>query len=80
LNTKTSPGGTFVNVAQGDSPSKACGSGQVLVHLSGGDITNVATPTGSGLSGKLDGIDSTAFLFGYQVVTANLNETRAGSP
>lgn len=54
LNTSASPGGTFVNVAQGESPSKACGKGQVLAHLSGGDITNVQTASGSGLAGGTD--------------------------
>lgn len=42
-------GGTFVNVAVGDSPLKACGSNQKLVHLSGGDITSVNA--GAGLTG-----------------------------
>jgi hypothetical protein len=54
LNTNASPGGTFSNVAVGDTPAKACGSGQVLVHLSGGDITAVGTAAGSGLSGGKD--------------------------
>jgi hypothetical protein len=54
LNTNASPGGTFTNVAVGETPSKACGSGQVLVHLSGGDITAVQTASGSGLTGGKD--------------------------
>jgi hypothetical protein len=54
LNTSASPGGTFVNVAQGETPSKPCGKGQVIAHLSGGDITNVQTASGSGLSGGTD--------------------------
>jgi hypothetical protein len=54
LNTNASPGGTFANVAVGDTPAKACGSGQVLVHLSGGDITAVGTAAGSGLTGGKD--------------------------
>lgn len=54
LNTSASPGGTFVNVAQGENPSKACGKGQILAHLSGGDITNVQTASGSGLAGGTD--------------------------
>jgi hypothetical protein len=54
LNTNASPGGTFSNVAVGETPAKACGSGQVLVHLSGGDITAVQTASGSGLTGGKD--------------------------
>jgi hypothetical protein len=54
LNTSASPGGTFVNVAQGETPSKPCGKGQVIAHLSGGDITNVQTASGSGLTGGTD--------------------------
>jgi hypothetical protein len=54
LNTNVSPGGTFTNVAVGETPSKPCGSGQVLVHLSGGDITAVQTASGSGLTGGKD--------------------------
>ncbi|HJQ51290.1 MAG TPA: hypothetical protein VJ838_12325 [Gaiellaceae bacterium] len=54
LNTSASPGGTFVNVALGETPSKACGKGQILAHLSGGDITNVQTASGSGLTGGTD--------------------------
>lgn len=42
-------GGAFVNIAMGDSPLKACGSNQKLVHLSGGDITSVNA--GPGLTG-----------------------------
>jgi hypothetical protein len=49
LATNASPGGTFINVAVGDKPSKPCGTGQVLVHLSGGDITSVVA--GQGLAG-----------------------------
>ena len=54
LNTSASPGGTFVNVAQGENPSRACGKGQVVAHLSGGDITTVQTASGSGLTGGTD--------------------------
>lgn len=54
LNTNASPGGTFANVAVGETPSKPCGNGQLLVHLSGGDVTAVGTAAGSGLSGGKD--------------------------
>ncbi len=49
LNTNGSPGGTFTNVAVGETPGKPCGSGQVIAHLSGGDITSVTA--GNGLIG-----------------------------
>jgi hypothetical protein len=51
LNTAGGAAGTFSQVAVGDSPAKACGQNQTLVHLSGGDITAVRTPPGSGLTG-----------------------------
>jgi hypothetical protein len=54
LNTGGSAAGTFNQVAVGDSPAKACGSNQTLVHLSGGDITAVRTASGSGLRGGTD--------------------------
>ena len=41
--------GNLVSVAVGLTPAKACGTNQVLVHLSGGTITQVSA--GSGLSG-----------------------------
>jgi len=51
LGVGSSPGGTFTNVAVGDVPSKPCTTGQVLVHLSGGDITSADTPASGGLKG-----------------------------
>jgi len=41
--------GTFVSVAEGNAPAAPCKSGQIEVHLSGGDITGVTA--GPGLSG-----------------------------
>jgi hypothetical protein len=52
LNMNGSAAGTFSQVAQGDTPGKACSSNQTTVHLSGGDITKVTA--GSGLSGGGD--------------------------
>src|SRR5262245_38090135 len=49
LGTSGGNGGMFTHVAMGDNPSSACNAGQVLVHLSGGDITSVNA--GTGLSG-----------------------------
>ena len=49
LNTAGAAAGTFSRVAVGDEPSSPCGSNQMLVHLSGGDITSVIP--GPGLSG-----------------------------
>lgn len=43
--------GVIVNVALGGSPSAACGPSQVQVHLAGGDVTAVDTPSGSALQG-----------------------------
>ena len=51
LNTGGAAGGSLSGVAVGDSPAKACGPNQIVAHLSGGDITAVRTPPGSGLSG-----------------------------
>jgi hypothetical protein len=49
LSTAGSAAGTFSRVAVGDAPASPCGSNQMLVHLSGGDITSVIA--GPGLSG-----------------------------
>jgi hypothetical protein len=46
--------GDIVEVAVGDAPLVACSGTQTLVHVSGGDITSVATPAGSGLVGGTD--------------------------
>lgn len=54
LNTSASPGRRFVNVKQGESPAKPCGSGQAIAHLSDGDITDVHPASGSGSSGGTD--------------------------
>jgi hypothetical protein len=43
--------GTLSRFAVGDSPQSPCPSGNVEMHVSGGDITSVATPAGSGLQG-----------------------------
>jgi hypothetical protein len=51
LNTGGSSAGSFSQVAIGDTPAKPCGQNQVVVHLSGGDVTAVRTPAGSGLTG-----------------------------
>jgi hypothetical protein len=44
-------GGTLTYVAEGENPLQACSSPKQVVKLSGGDITSVNTPAGSGLSG-----------------------------
>jgi hypothetical protein len=44
-------GGALTYVAEGDSPLQQCSSPKQVVKLSGGDITSVNTPSGSGLSG-----------------------------
>ncbi|NJD29499.1 MAG: hypothetical protein FIA92_14545 [Chloroflexi bacterium] len=45
----TKQGGTLSLVREGDSPAKACPSGSVVAHFSGGDIT--AVNVGFGLTG-----------------------------
>jgi hypothetical protein len=44
-------GGIINYVKEGDSPLQTCSSPKQVVKLSGGDITSVNTPAGSGLSG-----------------------------
>ena len=44
-------GGNISNLAAGDQPKSACSTTQSQVHLSCGDITEVATPNGGGLQG-----------------------------
>jgi hypothetical protein len=43
--------GQIVSVAVGDAPKVACDRTQTPLHVSGGDITAVSTPSGSGLFG-----------------------------
>jgi hypothetical protein len=57
-------GGSFTHVAIGDSPAKDCGQNETLVHLSGGDITAVRTPPGSGLTGGSENGAATLSLAG----------------
>jgi hypothetical protein len=64
LNTGGSAAGTFSQIAPGDTPSRTCGSNQMVVHLSGGDITAVRTPAGSGLSGGTENGAATLSLAG----------------
>jgi len=46
LNTSGASAGNIGNIAVGSNPAKSCGSNQLLIHLSGGTITNVAAGTG----------------------------------
>lgn len=49
LTTSGTSSGNIGSVAVGSNPAKACGQNQVLIHLSGGTITQVSA--GTGLSG-----------------------------
>ncbi len=51
LNISGDSAGNVLKIKAGNSPLKPCGSGQVEFHFSGGDISAVRTPTGSGLTG-----------------------------
>jgi hypothetical protein len=42
----TTQGGTLTQLREGDTPAKACPSGSVIAHLSGGDITSITAGTG----------------------------------
>lgn len=47
----TTSTGAIAKVKAGTSPLSSCTTGQVLIHLSGGDITSVLPATGGGLTG-----------------------------
>ena len=64
LNTGGSSAGSFSQIAVGDTPAKSCGPNQMVVHLSGGDITAVRTPAGSGLTGGTENGAATLSLAG----------------
>jgi hypothetical protein len=44
-------GGNLANVAVGTVPKSPCSPSETQIHFSGGDITEVATPSGGGLQG-----------------------------
>jgi hypothetical protein len=44
-------GGNIANVAVGSAPRSPCSANETQLHFSGGDITDVATPSGGGLQG-----------------------------
>src|SRR5258708_6363381 len=46
--------GTLSKIAEGSLPLSPCMAGEVIAHLSGGDITEVATPVTGGLQGGTD--------------------------
>jgi hypothetical protein len=68
LNTTGDSAGNVLRIKAGDSPLKPCGSGQVQVHLSGGDITAVRTPSGSGLTGGSENGAATLGLTAQQML------------
>ena len=51
LSNGGSSAGNIGSFAVGSSPSKPCGSNQLLIHLSGGTITQVTAGTGVDVSG-----------------------------
>jgi hypothetical protein len=51
LNVGGMAGGQISQFTSGPNPLKSCGANQQIIHLSGGDITAVRTPPGSGLTG-----------------------------
>ena len=44
-------GGNIANVAVGTAPKAPCSSSETQIHFSGGDISEVATPSAGGLQG-----------------------------
>lgn len=68
LNTGGAAAGTFSQVKPGDIPAKSCGSNQMVIHLSGGDITAVRTAPGSGLTGGTENGAATLSLAGGQLL------------
>lgn len=60
--------GALTKIAPGDVPQSPCNPGQVVVHLSGGDITDVQTPAAGGLQGGTDnGAASLSLQPGYKL-------------
>jgi hypothetical protein len=52
LTTSGTSAGNVMSIAVGSTPAKACGSNQVLIHLSGGTITRVTAGSGVTLAGS----------------------------